>query len=148
MHSLAHFVHVPRIPCLIMLIFSMYYDFSLTKLNIASYFTFLIFRNRFFVIILDLFHFIIHRLLWTIYLLLILFLNFSVWIFNQIKTKQILSRFPSKTHITFNDINKLHIASFPCTHHTLPVSHVSITPCQFPMYLSHLVSFPCTYLTL
>jgi hypothetical protein len=37
---------------------------------------------------------------------------------------------------------------FPWTHHTLSVSHVPITSCIFPMYLSHFVSFPCIYQTM
>jgi hypothetical protein len=41
-----------------------------------------------------------------------------------------------------------HLVSFPCTNHTLSVSYVPITPCKFPMYPSHHVSFPCTYHTL
>jgi len=45
-------------------------------------------------------------------------------------------------------MNKLHRVSFSCTHHIVSDSLVSITPCKFPLYLSHLVNFPCTYHTL
>ena len=42
----------------------------------------------------------------------------------------------------------MHLVSFSCIYHTLSVSHVPITSCQFPIYLSHLVSFSCIPLTL
>jgi hypothetical protein len=41
-----------------------------------------------------------------------------------------------------------YLPSFPCTYHTLSVSHVPITPCQFLLYLIHLVSFSCIHHTL